>query len=119
MIYIKILLININFIVIIQMPKVTLVCEIEHENEKIEFVRNVIIDTKDLTTFYYAIRAYFRRNLSESEKEQLLTQIKDKEISRKIKRRKNVNLRDIFPMDYYVEGVDRIGTNRYKLLWGV
>lgn len=110
------------------MPKLNIVCNIDSDNGKLnspdfedyrfEFSRHITVDTKDLTVFYYAVRAYFRRNLNESEKEQVLHKIKDRDLIRKIKRRKNISLEDIFPREYYVEGVEKVGTNKYKLLWG-
>lgn len=111
------------------MPKVSLVCHFDMDNGKeatspefekydFDFVRMIEVD-KDLTTFYYSLRTFFRRNVSEEEKDLLLQNIKDREAVKKIKRRKNVTLEELFCKDFFVEGVERTGPNKYKVLWGV
>lgn len=101
------------------MPKIKLMCILSNDSGKtFDFSRDVIVESKDLTTFYYAIRRFFRVNLDESEKKQLLPHVTDKDTITKIKRRKNITIENVFPADYYVEGVKLIGTNKYQLLWG-
>jgi len=93
--------------------------EASEANNNFEFTRHVEVDPKDLTAFYYAIRTFFRRNVTEEEKDQLLDVIKDKNAVTKIKRRKNVSLEEILDKSFFVEGVDRVGTNKYQVLWGL
>lgn len=101
------------------MPKIKLVCRLSTaEGKNFNFSRNVSVESKDLTTFYYAIRRFFRTNLNDAEKKQVIPYVTNKEIITKVKRRKNITLEHIFPADYYVEGVRLVGTNRYELLWG-
>lgn len=110
------------------MPKLSIVFDVNFDNGKsdsdfekynFEFVRHVEVDSKDLTSFYYAVRSYFRKNLTDEERNQLVQHIKDKEYLKIIKRRKNVSLEEAFSKEFYVEGVERVGTNRYRVLWGV
>ena len=110
------------------MPKVKIFCELKSptssktkptDEYNFEFCRELDISTSDLTKFYYAVRSYFRKNLTQEEQNQIIEHIpEDKERIRLIKRRKNIALRDVFENNYFVEGVDKIGPNRYQLLWG-
>lgn len=100
------------------MPKIKLICKLQH---KFELTKELNVEAKDLTTFYYAIRGYFRTNLTNKEKSQIidhLSKINDTETLSKIKRRKNIAIQHIFPANYYVEGVKLIGLNKYIVLWG-
>ncbi len=104
------------------MPKIVFCFKYESGEEggdNFEFSRNIELDPKDLTTFYYAIRTFFRRNVTEEEKDQLLDVIKDKVAIAKIKRRKNVTIEEILGKEFFVEGVDRVGSNKYQILWGL
>lgn len=85
-----------------------------------EFCREVEVPSNDLTAFYYAVRNYFRKELTSDERDLIAKHIPDnKEALKLMKRRKNVTLKDVFPNNYYVEGVDKVGPNRYQLLWGL
>lgn len=110
------------------MPKLSIVFDVNFDNGKqekdfekynFEFVRNIEVDSKDLTPFYYGLRSFFRKNLTDEERDQLLQHIKNREMAKVIKRRKNISLEEAFGKDFFVEGVERIGTNRYRLLWGL
>lgn len=102
------------------MPKVAVNFNYDQEGEdSLEFTRYVEVDTKDLTAFYYAVRTFFRRNVTEDEKDRLLDVIKDKNAITKIKRRKHVSLEEILGKDFFVEGIDRVGANKYQILWGL
>ena len=111
------------------MPKIKIFCELKNptssktkptDEYNFEFCRELEISTIDLTHFYYAIRSYFRKSLTTEERAQIINQIRgNKERIKLIKRKKNIALCDVFENNYFVEGVDKIGPNRYQLLWGV
>jgi len=110
------------------MPKVKIYCDLKQTNLEegtaseydFEFCREVEVPTNDLTAFYYAVRNYFRKELSSEEKDLISKSMpENKETIKTMKRRKHVSLKELFACDYYVEGVDKIGTNKYKLMWGV
>jgi hypothetical protein len=111
------------------MPKIKIYCELKSptsfktkstDEYNFEFCREVDVSSSDLTTFYYEIRSYFRKNLTQEEQDQIIKHIpEDKERIKLIKRRKNIALKDVFENNYFVEGVAKISPNRYHPLWGV
>lgn len=67
--------------------------------------RQLDVDIKDLSVFYYNIRKFFRLPLTQPEKDQLLTLTQYPKMISKIKRRKNINYEDLFGNSHYISDV--------------